>query len=423
MIMDNTAYYAMYVIGTVEGNCDWGACNYVDAITVGMMQWYGGRARNLLERGRTADPDGWNTFASAAPILARQVQANDIDWTARYLSTAEGNAWKTWARRDGNHAFQEAQWEADWAGYQSTMNDYGFPTDNVKERIMWACAYHQSPVQARRVLASCSATASLDLICSTILADGVLGRYRNRYTTAYDLLKSWDGMSAPPDFGQTSEPSDMPGGDRPGIDGKPGSTAWIQLQGDNLVYHNGGAASVFVKCSAQTWMHKTSGSSVPGGGQTGGGSSSGSGSEDAARVVEWLRSRIGRYAYSQGAGRLNPDSSGYGDCSSVCWRAFQDVLGIDVGTWTGQMADKGVRVCGSSETSVSDAIRMAHAADLLLLDWGAYTQAWDHVEMFTGDGKDETLSHGGPGNGPNLFAASGEMNMAGRWEIRRYIDG
>lgn len=423
ILMDNTAYYAMYVIGTVESSCDWGACNYVDAITMGMMQWYGNRAWNLLERGRTADPSGWATFATAAPTLARQVQSNDIDWTSRYLSTAEGNAWKAWAQHDENHAFQEAQWEADWGGYQSTMTNFGFPSDNVKERIMWACAYHQSPARAQRVLASCSATATLELIYTTILADGVLGQYRNRYTTAYDLLNTWDGSSAPPDFGQTSEPSDKPGGDRPGIDGKPGSTAWIQLQGDNLILHDGGTVSVFMKSSAQTWVHKTSGSTKPSGGQTGGGSGSGSGSEDAARVVEWLRSRIGRYAYSQGAGRLDPDSSGYGDCSSVCWRAYQDVLGIDVGTWTGQMADRGTRVCGSSDTNVSDAIRMAHAADLLLLDWGAYTQSWDHVEMFTGDGKDETLSHGGPGNGPNLFAASGEMNMASRWEIRRYIAG
>lgn len=411
----------MYVIGTVESNCDWGACNYVDAVTIGMMQWYGNRARNLLERGRTADPAGWNTFASAAPTLARQVQANDINWTARYLSSAEGNAWKKWAQRDENHAFQEAQWKADWDGYQSTMTNFGFPDGNVKERIIWTCAYHQSPAQAQRVLASCSATATLELIYTTILADGVLGQYRNRYTTAYNLLKSWDGTSAPPDFGQTSEPSDTPGGDQPGIDGKPSGTTWIQLQGDNLIYHSEDSTAIFVKSVAQTWIYKTSKSTKPGGGQTGGGSSSGSGSEDAARVVEWLRSRIGKYAYSQGAGRLDPDSSGYGDCSSVCWRAYQDALGIDVGTWTGQMASKGTRVCGSSDTSVSDAIAKAHAADLLLLDWGAYTQAWDHVEMFTADGKDETLSHGGPGNGPNLFTASSEMNMANRWEIRRYI--
>lgn len=235
----------MYVIGTVESNCDWSACNYVDAITVGMMQWYGSRARSLLERGRTADPDGWNTFASAAPTLAQQVQANDINWTARYLSTAEGNAWKTWAQRDENHAFQEAQWEADWDGYQSTMTNFGFPDRNVKERIMWACAYHQSPAQAQRVLASCSATATLELIYTTILADDVLGQYRNRYTTAYNLLKSWDGTSAPPDFGQTSEPSDTPGGDRPGVDGKPASTAWIQLQGDNLIYRSGDSIAIF----------------------------------------------------------------------------------------------------------------------------------------------------------------------------------
>lgn len=419
--MDNASYYAMYVIGTVESNCDWGACNYVDAITMGIMQWYGNRARNLLERGRTADPDGWMAFAAAAPTLARQVQDNTINWTSRYLSTAEGDAWKAWARRNENHAFQEAQWKADWDGYQATMDGYGFPSKNVKERIMWACAYHQSPAQAQRVLASCSATATLELIYTTILADGVLGQYRSRYTSAYNLLTTWDGTSAPPDFGQTSEPSETPGGDHPVIDGKPGSTSWIQLQGDNLVCYDGESIAFFVKSSAQTWIHRFTASTKPSGGQTGGGSSSGSGNEDAARVVEWLRSRIGKYAYSQGAGRLNPDSSGYGDCSSVCWRAYQDVLGIDVGTWTGQMAGKGTRVCGSSDTSISDAIAKAQAADLLLLDWGVYTQAWDHVEMFAGDGKDETLSHGGPGNGPNLFAASEEMAAASRWEIRRYI--
>ena len=214
---------------------------------MGMMQWYGTRARNLLERGRTADPDGWKAFSASAPILAQQVQSNSINWTARYLSTAEGNAWKTWAQRSQNHAFQEAQWEADWGGYQNTMTNFGFPSGNVKERIMWACAYHQSPAQAQRILASCSATATLELIYTTILADGVLGQYRNRYTTAYNLLRSWDGASAPPDFGQTSKPSNTPGGDRPGIDGKPGSTAWIQLQGDNLVYRSGDSTALFVK--------------------------------------------------------------------------------------------------------------------------------------------------------------------------------
>jgi hypothetical protein len=39
----------------------------------------------------------------------------------------------------------------------------------------------------------------------------------------------------------------------------------------------------------------------------------------------------------------------------------------------------------------------------------------------TGTGADQTLSHGGPGNGPNYFQATGEMNMASEWELRRYV--
>lgn len=421
--MDNTALYAMYVIGTVESNCDWGACNYIDAITMGMMQWYGSRAYGLLNRGRTADPTGWATFALAAPTLAAQVEANSIDWTNRWLTYAEGNAWKTWAARTENHAFQESQWEADWNGYSSTMSNYGFPTGNVKERIMWACAYHQSPASALRVLGSCSATADLRLIYTTILNDGVLGQYRNRYSTAYNLLSSWDGTSAPPDFGQTSEPdTSTGGGDSPTIDGVPAGGSWIELQGDNLIAHGeDGTTAYYVKASAQTWVYRYSEGSPIEGGQTGGGSTSGDASADAAKVVEWLRSRIGKFAYSQGSGRLDPDHSGYGDCSSVIWRAYTDTLGIDVGTWTGAMKDKGTLVCSSASTSVADAIGMARAADILLLDWGATTTAYDHAELFTSDGGDEVLSQGGPDNGPQLGSASADMNYASRWEIRRYI--
>jgi hypothetical protein len=99
--------YAMYVIGAVESNHNWSAVNPSDPITLGMMQWYGTRAYKLLVRGKTADADGWNAFASAAPELAAHVDNNNVAWNGYYVSDADANAWAAWAKRDENHQFQQ----------------------------------------------------------------------------------------------------------------------------------------------------------------------------------------------------------------------------------------------------------------------------------------------------------------------------
>jgi cell wall-associated NlpC family hydrolase len=271
------------------------------------------------------------------------------------------------------------------------------------------------------VLGSTSGTANLDLLHSTALNDGVLGQYRNRYDTAYAMLKSWDGQSAPPDFGQVGD-APAPGGDPGGagtITPTPAQQRYISLVGDVLVLHDKGKTYQFYQTAQQVWTNSGTAGTPISGGQTDTGSDTSS--DAGAKVVAWVAARIGKYAYSQGPGRLDPEASGYTDCSALWWRAYQDVTGINVGRWTGEQAGLGTRIAVSGTDTPASAVAKSKPGDLLLLTWSGHNPNYDHVEGMTGTGTDQTLSHGGPGNGPNYFQATTEMGMASEWELRRYV--
>lgn len=416
--MSNQSLYAMYVIGTVESNCNWNAVNFNDPITLGMMQWYGPRAANLVRVCSTLDHQGYAEFKAAAPTLAGQCETDSIDFTTRYLTQAEGNAWIAWAKRKENHQGQEQVWNSDYETYSKTCDRYGFPAANIRERIYWMTMYHQSPQRAIRVLDSCSATANLELFHTTVLNDGVLGQYVNRYNTAYNLLKNWDGQSAPPDFGQSGTTSTA-GGNNPTIQPTPESTGWIRQDGDGLFLYDGGKVRFFRKSTAQNWIESTKEGKPISGGQTGEPSSPGGGS---SKPVDWVKARLGKFAYSRRGGRLDPDQTGFTDCSGLWWRAYTDTLGINVGTWTGDMAGRGTRIAFSDNDDTQTAVSRVKSGDLLLLAWNSRNPQYDHVCGFTTDGKVDVYSHGGPGNGPTLMnGIKDEMNIATMWEIRRYV--
>lgn len=417
--MSHQSLYAMYVIGAVESNHNWTAINPSDPITLGMMQWYGNRAKSLILRGKTSDPAGYaQYFASTA--AAEAAEANQ-DMSYYYVTQADAAAWHAWAATDPNHVVQQAQWEDDFTAYQQVCDSHGFPAGNMRERIFFMSMYHQSPVSAFRVLGSTSGTASLELLHSTALNDSVLGKYRTRYDTAYTMLKNWDGQSAPPDFGQAGD-APTPGGDPGGggiITPTPAQQRYISLVGDVLILHDNGKTSQFYQTAQQVWTNSGTDGTPISGGQTDAGSETGS--DAGAKVVAWVAARVGKYAYSQGPGRLDPEASGYTDCSGLWWRAYQDVTGINVGRWTGEQAGLGTRIAVSGTDTPASAVAKSKPGDLLLLTWSGHNPNYDHVEGMTGTGKDQTLSHGGPGDGPNYRQATDQMARASEWELRRYV--
>lgn len=414
-------YYAMYVVGEVESGWSWTAVNYNDPITIGIMQWYGTRAAGILFRVKDETPTAYGSLASSLRADMDAHSASDAWWNTRYLNREEGNSIITVFQEEGNHAIQEEQAIADFESYIPTLESWGLSQSDPKALIFAMSMYHQSPVSAGQVIETAGGSADLERLCAVCLNHGVLGGYRTRYATVCNRLKEWDGESDPPDFGQNGNVDATPGGDD-GIGEGESKLGCIIQSGDLLVlygkdeYRNG---VVFYPAAGQRWIPRVQRGRTPiEGGNNGGGSATGSEAQNG--VVELYRSWENMFAYAQAPGRLDPVSSGYGDCSSTVWAAYHEVTGIDVGTWTGAMAGKGT-VIASGYSGDQLPIEDMEPADLVLIMYGDYNASFDHVELYMGN--NELWGHGGPGNGPNLTTSDARNYGAYTyyWEIRRHL--
>lgn len=415
-------YYAMYVIGEVESNWNWTAVNYNDPITIGMMQWYGTRAAALLNRVKNEMPTAYGQLAASLRSDIESHDAGSTWWTSRYLNRDEGNSIITVFQDEENHVIQENQAIADFEGYITTLENWGMSQSYPKPLIFAMSMYHQSPASAGQVIATAGGSADLDRIYGVCMNHGVLGQYRNRYNTVYQRLKDWDGESNPPDFGQSGDVDNTPGGNEPGIDTEASKLGYIIQNGDTLILYGKDEYKkgvIFYPASGQVWIngYNANGTDI-GGGNEGGGSESGSEAQNA--ICELYRSWLDRFAYSQGAGRLDPISSGYGDCSSTVWFAYQQVAGIDVGTWTGAMAGKGTKIA-SGYSGDNLPIEDMEPADLVLIMWNGWNGSFDHVELYMGN--NELWGHGGPDYGPDQTTtdARNYPRYMYYWEVRRYL--
>lgn len=415
-------YYAMYVIGEVESNWNWTAVNYNDPITIGMMQWYGTRAAALLNRIKNEMPTAYGQLAASLRSDIESHDAGSTWWTSRYLNRDEGNSIITVFQDEENHVIQENQAIADFEGYIATLEGWGMSQSYPKPLIFAMSMYHQSPASAGQVIATAGGSADLDRIYGVCMNHGVLGQYRNRYNTVYQRLKDWDGESNPPDFGQSGDVDTTPGGNTPGISTEKSKLGYIIQNGDTLILYGKDEYAkgvIFYPASGQVWIngYNANGTDI-GGGNEGGGSESGSEAQNA--ICELYRSWLDRFEYSQGAGRLDPISSGYGDCSSTVWFAYQQVAGIDVGTWTGAMAGKGTKIA-SGYSGDNLPIEDMEPADLVLIMWNGWNGSFDHVELYMGN--NELWGHGGPDYGPDQTTtdARNYPRYMYYWEVRRYL--
>lgn len=415
-------YYAMYVIGEVESNWNWTAVNYNDPITIGMMQWYGTRAAALLNRVKNEMPTAYGQLAASLRSDIESHDAGSTWWTSRYLNRDEGNSIITVFQDEENHVIQENQAIADFEGYIATLEGWGMSQSYPKPLIFAMSMYHQSPASAGQVIATAGGSADLDRIYGVCMNHGVLGQYRNRYNTVYQRLKDWDGESNPPDFGQSGDVDTTPGGNTPGISTEKSKLGYIIQNGDTLILYGRDEYAkgvIFYPASGQTWIngYNANGTGI-GGGNEGGGSQTGSAAQNA--ICDLYRSWLDRFAYSQGAGRLDPISSGYGDCSSTVWFAYQQVAGIDVGTWTGAMAGKGTKIA-SGYSGDNLPIEDMEPADLVLIMWNGWNGSFDHVELYMGN--NELWGHGGPDYGPDQTTtdARNYPRYMYYWEVRRYL--
>ena len=438
-------------IGTVESSMNYGAINYSDPITVGIGQWYGTRAATIINKMKKVDSAG---YASLPQGFRSVMEANPEDnafWNTYYLPRNFGDALKPFLINNRNIQDDQLIEDANRT-YRNMALKYGInPDTNTETFILWAVAYHQSPQRAMRIANRVGGT-NLDGMKEAILADTVLGQYRTRYTTAYNIIKSKDTSGVGSSGSSSTTTPDGNGGKAsnsnfasllvgPGV-------GYLLLDNSNLVWlRTRFGTSVGTPVGINLWKMDMGNSEAKvqeivsgawnnahalgfnegsaSAGSSGGGSDGGGGGGDGskgAKALKWMMDHIGKFAYRQAPGRLDPVANGFGDCSSTIYRAYKDTSGTFVGTWTGDQYFRGRDVMGRGSGAMTAAQRaQLKPGDIIVMAWrstGSYYPETDHVEMVVDSNR--LIGHGGnPYYGPTISSID---RLAGTrwWTVRRY---
>lgn len=424
-------------IGTVESSMNYSAINYNDPITVGIGQWYGTRAAAILNKMRAKDPTGYSSVSAGFQATLESTPETSAFWNTYYLPRNVGDTLKNFLVR--NKAVQSEQLIIDANAYKPIAEKYGISVEAETEVFILFCvAYHQSPQRAMRVMNRVGGDVGLEGLRSAILSDAVLGQYSNRYNTAYNIIKSKDISGVEGGNSPTPTPD--------GNGGKPSSTnnASVAIAGGNAIINVDGSYLMRLRTKygdaqavpygVNQWICKmdkinsninslikdaqNSATPTPSPTPTPGGG----GSTKGAKALQWMMSRIGKFAYRQAPGRLDPDRTGFGDCSSTVYRAYKDTSGTFVGTWTGDQYFRGRDVMGRGGGAMTAAQRaLLRPGDLIVMAWrstGSYYPETDHVEMVVDSNR--LIGHGGnPYYGPVITSID---RLAGTrwWTVRRY---
>ena len=438
---------AFKAIGTVESSLKYNSINYNDPITVGVMQWFGTRAADILNRMRLENPSSWTgVAASIANDLGNKptTSTNRTWWENRHLTLTEGESLRPVL--NANAQIQIDQFDRDCVPYLSVARQQGIdPEAQTNVFIFWMSMHHQSPKRARQVAAITSAEASLEKWLNNALNNEILSGYPTRYKTVYQIIKSGDA-SGVPDISEPVEIGEAVGDGALSTDsGEPlsddelsGRVKYVQLiSPSEIIIHFPDDVQLSAYWDGvSTWSTRNeedrgverlpetppppapspSFPNVPA-------PTPPPPSSDAdarrARVVKWMRDRIGKFDYLQGPGRLTPDKSGKSDCSGVVYAAYNSI-GINIGSGsTRSQVNNGTKVYSANGRVTQATVNAMLPGDLIYMALAGGTRI-THVEMYCGGGK--IIGHGGvPRMGPTERSATSSFTSCSYHNVRRHI--
>ena len=189
---DSTAVaVGIHALGAVEASMDYGAINPTDPISIGIFQWYAGRAAAVLSRIKTENPSSYANLPSSLRADLDAHPASDSYWNSRYVSSAEHDGLS--AVLAANKTIQDSQAATDFDSYRVTAVNEGMNANtNTKSVLFFANMYNQGPKYALDVLKAATINGTLDDFHREVLANAVLGDYPSRYDTAYDIINRYD---------------------------------------------------------------------------------------------------------------------------------------------------------------------------------------------------------------------------------------
>ena len=116
-----------------------------------------------------------------------------------------------------------------------------------------------------------------------------------------------------------------------------------------------------------------------------------------------------KYPGSRNPDVINSDGTRSGDCSSTVQWAYQKVLGVDPGSWTGAQKDNPNTYTVATSTKDESVLQLG---DLLLKD--------GHVEMYAGN--NTMIGHGGGKNGKTFGPTTKKLDQSGKYNlVRRWV--
>lgn len=428
--------YAYYVIATVESGCDYGAVNQSDAITLGILQWYGQNAYYLLADVRDNAPDAYAVLSDRLRALVDGGAQTWNYWTGIYLQGNDADSWHASSEIAGNRAVQDARAATTLTASYDQLRSWGLG-DDPKTAVFYMSMAHQRPASAASAMGQLGGSPSIETLLQWCLSNSILGAYRNRYQRVYELLASWDGSSEPPDFGQTGGlPSTDPSDDIAAGDLQ-STLAYVQAWGDDLV------AFGDMSSTSRLLLHNTGRGiwipvdgtvpSNPSGGSPGTGPVPPSSPDDPAefpQMRQYWYDNQGRWSYSQGPGRMEPWTSGYTDCSGGIASTVRRFTG-DKYAWIGVSTRDFLANVPIVQESRDGHIDMTNIrpGDLILMDLIGYAGSSgagnvDHVEWYFGGTSDWGVGYGG-GPYPHETTNNVESYWVGKvnhlW-IARFLD-
>lgn len=140
-------------------------------------------------------------------------------------------------------------------------------------------------------------------------------------------------------------------------------------------------------------------------------------SKGAFKAVELATSREGKNQYTQ-SGLREQVFSGYSDCSSLWWKAYEKAYNIQIGTWTGEQVDKGTRIAlYGGKTALTEAdYKKLQVGDLIFFGAGEA----QHVEGFAGYRNGVPMLFGHGSGTPSYKNGLTYRHSAKFYQARRY---
>jgi Cell wall-associated hydrolases (invasion-associated proteins) len=432
-------------IGTVESNLDYGAINPSDAITLGVAQWYGTRAAGLLFHIKV---EATTSFDDYCPDTIKDAMlahpATDPWWNGRHVTREETARLRTLLTRADSKIVQNVLLIADVAGYLDIAAQWGLDKDTETLATEFFCTiYHQSPRAASQICSILPTKATLENIYQAAINNDIVGDYRSRQDTAYNIISNQEPASDTPPDDVIVDEEDIPDG---GDGGDGGNGGKRRRSKDLYMVDRGNVRVLYHKNGSTTTFYKSGGVYLAADGSAGAKYTNNNPDPDpdtnndnndgetppattnpslpkgtASDIITFARSKLLDFSYSQGPGRMTPEISGYTDCSAFLVYAFQKGGNVSLGgTYTGNLCTRGRLVKDGAPTEAE-----MNPGDLIFLRWGSTVRSnspFDHVELYCGGGTRISM---GRTPGPTEAAWNVDINAAmsnsGRVQIRRYL--